>query len=74
MTVTIEKLGPKHLGFKCVKCGNMIVLTDDKNLLIQPGSYYCERILYKREACEQDYIIPFVIAEGAEVVVEELNF
>lgn len=74
MTVIIEKLGLKHLGFKCVKCGNAIVLTDDKTLLIPPGSYSCERILYKKESCDQDYIIPLVIAEGAKVVVEELNY
>ena len=74
MTIKVEKLDPKHFGFKCVKCGNMIVLTDDKNLLIKPGHYSCERMLYKKESCDQEYIIPITIAEGAKVVVPELNY
>lgn len=74
MTVTIIKLDPKHFGFKCVKCGNIIVLNDDKNRLISPGPYSCEHHLYKKEYCEQDYVIPIIIAEGAKVVVPELNY
>lgn len=74
MTIKIEALDPNHLGFTCVKCGHIIVLTDYKNVLVKPGPYSCERILYKKEHCAQEYVIPIVLTAGSTVVVEELNY